>query len=196
VTAVAPPAAPRLAGIPSLALLGFAVAMAMALLGPLATSDLVYNRTRFTIWATVVLAIPAVVLFILAIGRAPPGATWRAWWTAAFGGYLVHLWYGFGVMFAGDLAATFDAQGTLVAGSNFVLALVWLASVACAWSARPAAWLHALATLLFLVSAITSTLVFGRPPSPWFGWALAVGIAGAAIGRLWSRFAGSSLNPR
>src|SRR5262245_42127303 len=52
VTAAAPPAAPRLAGMPSLALLGFAVAMTMALLGPLATSDLVYNRTRFSIWAT------------------------------------------------------------------------------------------------------------------------------------------------
>ena len=176
---------PRATVSGSLALLAFAVSMAVALLGPLASGDLVYNRTRFTIWATLLLAIPAVVRFILAIGRMPPGRTWRAWWTAALGGYLVHLWYGFGVMFTGDLAATFEAQGTVVAAGNFLLAILWLASVALAWSGRPAFWLHAVATLLFCVSAVTSTLVFGRPPSPWFGAALAIGIAVAAVGRFW-----------
>lgn len=184
-TAAISPELPRAAGPPGLALFAFIVAMAVALLGPLASDDLVYNRTRYAIWATLLLAIPAVVRFILALGRAPPGRAWRAWWTAALCGYLVHLWYGFGVMFAGDLAATFDAQGTLVAGSNFALALLWLASVAVAWSGRRAFWLHAIATLLLCVSAITSTLVFGRPPSPWFGAAFAVGIAAATIGRLW-----------
>jgi len=193
-TAMASPMQPRLVAMPSLALFGFALAMAAALLGPLASSDLVYNRTRFTIWATILLAIPAVASFILAIGRASLGPAWRAWWTAALGAYLVHLWYGFGVMFAGDFAATFAAQGTLVAGSNFLLAAVWLASVASAWSALSAPWLHGLATLLFCVSAITSTLLFGRPPSPWFGWALAAGIAAAAIGRLWRRAGGTSVN--
>jgi hypothetical protein len=178
---------PRAGASGSLALLAFAASMATALLGPLASDDLVYNRTRFTIWATLLLAIPAVVRFILAIGRTPPGRAWRAWWTAALGGYLIHLWYGFGVMFAGDLAATFEAQGTVVAAGNFLLAALWLASVAIAWSGRPAVWLHSVATLLFCVSAVASTLVFGRPPSPWFGAALAMGIVAAAGGRLWLR---------
>jgi hypothetical protein len=186
VSAAASAGLPRAGASGSLALLAFAVSMAVALLGPLASDDLVYNRTRFTIWATLLLAIPAVARFILAIGRMPLGRAWRAWWTAALGGYLIHLWYGFGVMFAGDLAATFEAQGTVVAAGNFLLAALWLASVALAWSGRRAVWLHSIATLLFCVSAVTSTLVFGRPPSPWFGAALAMGIAAAVVGRFWA----------
>lgn len=165
------------------ALLAFAITMAVALLAPLASADLIHDRTRFTIWATLLLAIPAVVGLVLAIGRAPLGRAWRAWWTAALAGYLVHLWYGFGVMFAGDLAATFAAQGTLVAGSNFVLVVVWLASVLVAWLGGAATWLHAAVTLLFCINALTSTLLFGRPPSPLFGAALAAAIVVAAAVR-------------
>ena len=165
------------------ALLAFTVAMAVALLAPLASADLVHDRTRFTIWATLLLAIPAVVRFVLSIGRTPLNAGWRAWWTAALAGYLVHLWYGFGVMFAADFAATFATQGMLVAGSNFLLVVVWLASAAVAWIGGAAPWLHAAVTLLFCINALTSTLLFGRPPSPLFGGLLAAAIVVAAISR-------------
>src|SRR5262249_42450667 len=55
---------------------------------------------------------------------------------------------------------------------------------------------HLDAGLLTAAGTLVRVVAFGGPPSPWVGWLLAVGIAGAAIGRLWSRFAGSSLNPR
>jgi hypothetical protein len=165
--------------------LAFAVAMTAALLGPLAADDLVYGRTRFSIWATLLLATPALILVVLRAARRPFGPVWRAWWTVAFAGYLVHLWYGFAVMFGADLGATFEAQGTVVATSNFLLALLWAASVAIAWWGRPMPWLHGAASLLFCVSALTSTLVFGRPPSPWFGGALLGGLVAAAVLRLW-----------
>jgi hypothetical protein len=167
------------------AFLAFAVVMVAALLGPLASADLVHDRTRFTIWATLLLAIPAVVTFVLTLGRAPPGRAWRAWWTAAFAAYLAHLWFGFGLMFAGDFAKTFDSQGTLVAGGNFALAVLWWASLAVAWSGGRALWLHLLTTLLLAASAITSTLVFGRPHSTWIGALFAASLIAAVIGRLW-----------
>jgi hypothetical protein len=168
--------------------LAFAAAMAAALLGPLASDDLVYDRTRFAIWATLLLATPALILMVLHAGRRPLGHAWRAWWTLALAGYLIHLWYGFGVMLGADLGATFATQGTLVAASNFLLALLWAASVVVAWSGRGALWLHGAASLLFCVSALTSTLVFGRPPSLWFGGAVVCGLAVAAVLRL-SHFA-------
>jgi hypothetical protein len=162
----------------------FAVALATALLAPLAFGDVIYHRARFTIWAALTLASPAIALAVLRIGRAPLGAAWLAWWTAALAFYLLHIWYGFGVMFAGSWSATAEAQGPGVTVSNFALAALWSASVAAGWLQLGATWLHALATALLVVNATTSTLLFGRPPSPLIGGAFAAVIAAAALVRV------------
>jgi hypothetical protein len=149
----------------ALPFLAFAIASTVALLGPLAFGDIDYNRTRFTAWATLLLGTPALVLFLARVGYSSLDARWLDWWTAGLAMYLIHLWYGFGVMLAASFTATYDLQGALVATSNFALAGLWLASAIAGWLGRPAIPLHAAATLLFTVSAIISAIVFGRPPS-------------------------------
>lgn len=166
------------------ALPAFAVAAALSLLGPLAGGALDYDRARWTIWASFALAAPALVLFVLAAGRRPPGRIWLAWWSAGLAGYGLHLWQGFGVMLGADWAATVALQGGVVAGANTVLAMLWAASVAVAWTGRPALWLHGTAALLLVVAALTSTILFGRSPSPAVGWALAVLLSAALLARL------------
>lgn len=165
-------------------LLAAALATALALLGPLAGASLDYDRARWTIWASFALAAPALVLWILACGRRPLGRTWRLWWSAGLAGYGLHLWQGFGVMLAGDWSAAVTLQGDMVAGANALLAVLWAASAGAAWAGRPARWLHGAATVLLIVAALTSTITFGRPPSPAIGWTLAALLAAALVVRL------------
>lgn len=168
----------------------FAAVTAIAILVPFGLGDPDYNRARMTIWATLLLAVPALVLFILRAGRQQTlGSDWRAWWTAAYLTFLLHLVWGFGVMFDADVGAVLDEQGILVGGSNFLLAGLWGLSVARAWCGASGLWLHTLASLLLTVSALVSTIVFGHGPSPTIGSALLLALLGAGA---WRRFGGQA----
>ncbi len=169
--------------MPVLPVLAFALGVALALLAPLALGDVAYHRARFTIWATLALATPPLALFILRAGRQPLGAAWRGWWSLALAAYGLHLVYGFGVMLGGSLDAAVALQGTVVVASNFLLAALWGASVALAWAGRKALWLHLAAALSLTISALTSTLLFGRSPSPWIGAALGLVLLAALLAR-------------
>lgn len=168
----------------ALPFLAFAIACTLALLGALAFGDIAYNRTRFTAWATILLTAPALVLFILWIGRRPLRGAWLHWWAVGLAMYLIHLWYGFGVMLKASFPVTYALQGSLVATSNFLLAGVWAISVLVAWFGLAIAWIHVAATLLFILSTIGSTVVFGRPPSPWIGAIMIAALGAATLFRL------------
>jgi uncharacterized integral membrane protein len=164
--------------------LAFAVALSLALLAPLAFGDVLFNRARFSAWGTLLVGTPALFLFVLRLCRMPLGRDWLTWWTAGLAMYLVHLWYGFVLSLGASLRVTYELQGTLVATSNFAVAALWLASVVAGWFAWRAMLLHLTATLLFAVSAITSSLIFGRWPSPLIGAVVAIALAGAVLYRL------------
>ncbi len=145
----------------------FALLLAASLLGGLATEDVEFGRTRHTLWATLVLLMPAAALYIL--GR----PAWRSWWGWSYAAYLGHFWYGFVEGFGGDVGAVYDQQGGLVATTNFVLTALWGVSVVLAWreqAPRGAAWIHPAAMVLTLVSAFVSTVVLTE------GIALALGV--------------------
>lgn len=177
----------------SLPFFAFALACAITLIGPLALGDVEYNRTRFTAWATLLLGAPALTFFVVRAGRIPLGASWLGWWTAGLVMYFIHLWFGFSEMLEASFRATFATQGIIVASSNFLLAGIWFLSVIVAWIGWSAIWLHAFASLLFAASAIGSSLIFGRPPSPLFGMTLVLALTGAVIWRLWLRNANANL---
>lgn len=178
------------AGNPSAAaLLAFAVLTAVAMLAPLAGAELEYGRARMTIWITLTLATPAIAMFVLRFRAGPLTPAWRSWWSIALAAFLLHLWYGFVVLFGGELHAVLTSQGTLVGSSNFVLAAVWTCSVAAAWlvpAPRWSWWLHALATLLFWVSAVVSTVLFGGPTSKLVGCLFVLALLIAAATRVLS----------
>jgi hypothetical protein len=112
----------------------FVCGVAVTILAPAAIGDVDFNRTRLTIWTTLLLACPALVLFVLRAGRIPLGLSWRAWWTAAYLAFVLHLVWGYGIMFRGDAGAVLRVQGTLVGVSNFLLAIIWGVSVLTAWA--------------------------------------------------------------
>jgi hypothetical protein len=162
-------------------------AIAVAILAPLALGDLDYNRTRLTIWASLLLATPAIALFVAWVGRRELGPAWRDWWTASALLFALHLVWSFGFMFGADLGAVFSVQGVLVATSNFVLAALWGASVIAAWLGLGSLLLHGVATALLVVSGIGSTLVFGHGFSAPVGVAVVLAVLGGLLARWWPR---------
>jgi len=164
----------------------FALACFIAVLVPVGLGDVDYNRARLTVWAALLLAGLALAMVILRAGRRPLGEDWRGWWSAAFLMFLLHLVWGLGAIFKADVGAVFVVQGTLVAGSNFLLTALWGASVAMAWLGTGPMGLHLAASQLLAVSGLVSTLVFGHGPSTGVGTVLLLLLVGAGVGRFTS----------
>src|SRR5262249_19726886 len=99
----------------ALGLLG-AGALAMTL-ESLGADNVTYARAEWTARLSLVLAAPAIVLYVL------PGALgpwWRAFWSAAMLAYLLHFWWAVFGVFQGDFGVIYDRQG-FVALSNLLL---------------------------------------------------------------------------
>ncbi len=158
---------------------------AFVVFAPLALGDVMYWRTRISIWVAVALATPAVTAVIADVLRPLDprrAAAGRVWWTLGLAGYGVHLWYGLGIMMGGSLSTVVALQGWVVGLSNLALAALWGASVIVAWAAPGRfRWLHMAAGVLFIVSTIGSTLVFGRMPSPVVGGIFVTAIAASLL---------------
>jgi hypothetical protein len=69
-------------------------------------------------------------------------------------------------MFGGGAGAVPRVQSTAVGSSNFLLGMLWGASVVTAWIGLRVMRPHALTTLPCSVSALISSLLFGHAPSP------------------------------
>jgi len=98
----------------------------------LSESDVGYARTQWTALLAMVLATPAIALYILEIG--PPGRWWRAFWTVGLAAYLVHFWWAVFRSYYGDFDAIVARQGW-VAYTNLAVTILWLADVILAWLA-------------------------------------------------------------
>ncbi len=146
--------------------LGFAIAIGLGLVA----DDADYARAKYTIWPVVALGGWAVALMLrYGPGEALAETSWRMWWAWGLLAYVLHLYWGFGLVYGGDLDAVYAGQGNLVATVNFALLFLWAASVVWAYAGWPGFWLHALTALLFIVSTLMASLAFGRDISPYGG---------------------------
>ncbi|SMF51395.1 hypothetical protein SAMN06265365_11793 [Tistlia consotensis] len=168
---------------PVAVLLLFAFGFALSIFAGLMASNAAYARAQYTIWPCLLLGGWATAILIR---RAPAlGRTgWRAWWIGGLVAYLVHLWFGFGVIYGWSFAAVYAGQGSLVASANFALALLWLASALVPAEGRPWIVLHLATAALFIAASLGSTLLFARGPSWAGGLALAVAWLAALYLRL------------
>ena len=102
-----------------------------------------YYRVIFTIWVSTVLLIPALSFYLLTRPDSA-GAYWRAFWTASWAAFVLHLVWTIGVMFRFDFRKLFNAQAGVVAdlemtvqnpGPDLFMAAWWTLDVLLAWIA-------------------------------------------------------------
>ena len=136
--------------------------------GTLTPTEVAASQAKWTLWPALGLGGVAAALFI---ARAPVDQAdwgWSGWQIAGAIAFAAHVYAGFWVYFAGSFGAMFAAQGTLVAGGNWLLFVLWSASALTAWSGRRALWLHIPTTALFIAAALLST--YARPGAvKWVG---------------------------
>ncbi len=171
------------------------VGTALCLLG-LAVAGMTFATIGITEWTArlaMMLAAPAIVLYVLGADSPGRGAWWRAFWTAGMAAYLLHVWWAVFGAYGGDIGAIVERQGW-VAGTNALATILWVADVAAAWLIRPPPGsavriLHLLAWLIVTISFIVASAVFRSGASAMFGYILAALLAGALAIRWAARHA-------
>lgn len=156
-----------------------AILVVAALFGPglfsteaMTPADLAARQAKWTVWPALILGGVAVGLFIARAPRDLDAWGWPGWQIAGAGAYIAHVYAGFWIYFGGSFRAMLEAQGALVAASNWTLTLLWSLSALAAWRGRPAFWLHAASTAAFVISAALAT--YDRPGGVrWLGLAIA-----------------------
>ncbi|MBV9946515.1 MAG: hypothetical protein JOZ69_06685 [Myxococcales bacterium] len=142
----------------------FALLLSAALLAAEPSHALDHARLLYSSWVSLVFATFALCLF--AFPKTRDGDLELLTWTFAFGAYLVHFWYAFGLLYHASLAETYKGQGALIATSNFALTALWAVDVAAGWMAtRDVSWhrvLRWVARVWVLVTFVASAvLIFG-----------------------------------
>ncbi|MBV8393870.1 MAG: hypothetical protein JOY81_11875 [Alphaproteobacteria bacterium] len=166
----------------ALGLLGLGVAAVT--FGTLGADNVTYARTVWTARLALLLAAPAIVLYV---ANAPRGTWWRAFWSAGAAAYLLHFWWAIFRAYGGDFSAVVARQDW-VAYSNLVATALWLASAIAAW-VWPAAsgWLlrilHFLAWAIVTISFLAATAFFRSGESALFGYFLLALIVGTLVVR-------------
>jgi hypothetical protein len=166
----------------------FAILIGAAIIGGAFASDALYARTLWPFRIAMLLAAPALALFVFSFGRQPLGALWRLWWTFAFLATLIHTGFAFLGMHGGDIGTVAQTMGETGAVLVTVVLLVWALDVALAWAApRRDGILIMLVRLVAAVGVIASTLyaTFNRTGAIyWLGIALIAILALFLIARL------------
>ena len=144
-----------------LALLVFAISVAASVLGALASSTPEYSRAAYSVWPSLILGGWSVWLWAnLAPGFRTP--LWKFTWLLGFLGYAIHFYFAMEYVFRWDIAAVYSAQGIVVATANLVLLVVWFLSSVTAYLGIRFPYLHRGAMVLFIASAVASTILFAR----------------------------------
>jgi hypothetical protein len=177
------------------------------------TQDLRLFRTIYSLRASMLLAVPALALFLFR-DRSPTAQNlWRLFWTWCFLAYGVHLGYAWFGVFGNQLETAnlhrdyyhldpskdptildlaVQHLGVAVAYSNFTVTLLWLLDVVLSWITRGAkglvAFFHTITWLYVLGSFAVSSIVFFKNPTSYaLGWSMIVVVAIALVVRLFSR---------
>jgi hypothetical protein len=142
----------------------FALLMAASVLVAVLQPAVAYARARYLIWAALVLSTPALAEYALSYSRKPLSNYWRLFWSFGCVAYLVHLHYGFWVLFHGDFAAELVSQGTVVAISNWAATGLWSLDALLSWITRQRpSWIlfvRFVTHLLVFVSFFLSAVIF------------------------------------
>ena len=161
-----------------LALLLMGIGVAAVTLMSLSADDVTYARSQWTALLSLVLATPAIALYVL--DDSPPRIWWRSFWTVGLAVYLLHFWWTVFRSYNGDFDAIITRQG-FVAYTNFAVTIVWTLDVVLAWAA-PGSASAALRILLRFLSWASVTVSFLAAAVVFRSGLIAeVGIAVAAI---------------
>lgn len=169
-----------------------------ALLWPEMSRELDLNRTRYTIWVTTFLLIPALALYPFRSISPVIGNTAHLYWSCAYVAYVIHATWAVFIIFDG-VADTFRQQGTLIASVNFFLTGLWTLDVLVLWlvrsPGRPLIWFR-LATRGFTFVVFAGTLLFLREGMVrWLGAIFTAVVLGAAVVRLLTAKRGPAAAP-
>ena len=169
-----------------LLLLALGTGVAAITLLSLSADDVSYARTQWTALLAMVLAAPAIVLYLL--DPALHWAWWRAFWTAGWLAFLMHAWWAIFRTYGGDFPAIFDRQGW-VAYSNFLVVVLWTIDVAGAWlTAEPglaARFLRFVTWALVTASFVLASAFFRSGGVAYLGDALIAALVLAVAARLY-----------
>jgi hypothetical protein len=132
----------------------------------LSEPDVSYARTQLTALLAMVLATPAVALYIVEVRS--PGRWWRAFWTVGLAAYLVHFWWAVFRTYYGDFDAIVARQAW-VAYTNFIVTALWLLDVILAWlvPASLASWRVALRFIAWAGVTISFVARQCSVKAPW-----------------------------
>jgi len=144
------------------------------------------HLTFFTIWASLLLATPALALFPAIRQSARTYRAWRIFWTASLLVFAVHFYWATVVIFGNDWQRILHTPRVSAPRLDTVFALWWLVDVILAWTWRTDAWwlrlqrlgVHLLAFVLFFMGAAREgELVASRA----LGWSMVVVVAAGLI---------------
>jgi hypothetical protein len=164
----------------------FALLIVVALVLPETTPNPDRYRTIFTIWATIVLLIPALCLYAFSDVSDGIHNYWHLFWTFSYLAFLFHFYWAVFVIFKG-VHGTFVGQGNLIAATNFFLTAWWGTDVMLSWFVPSGpTWLRweragahvfvflifAFTTLVLRPTAITKVLGLGLTVAVAFSFAI------------------------
>jgi hypothetical protein len=184
--------------LPAAALLG--IATAGALTGPAwfplvaadgSVRDEVLQRTFHTAWSTMLVLLPAVVMFWRRRISARAAAVWRVYWTLGYVAYAIHLVWAVGLFFRFDLARMLNSpEFVTVPRLGMVVTVWWGIDVVLAWrSPTEPRWLQAQRIVIYILIVglfIAGSLLEGSyAVSRVLGVLLAAGVVTGIVTRLW-----------
>jgi hypothetical protein len=144
------------------------------------------HRTFFTIWAALLLVIPALSFFPLKAQSPLASRLWQAFWTVALVAFLVHFYWAVGVIYGFDWDRIRHTTRVSAPILDTVFALWWVVDVVLLWKIRqPARWIevqrvvvHILAFILFFMGAAREgELEMSRA----LGYALGLGVLQSVV---------------
>lgn len=142
--------------------------------------------TFFTIWASLLLATPALSLFPSILRSAGAYHWWRIFWTSSLLLFSVHFYWATVVIFGNDWQRILHTPRVSAPRLDTVFAIWWVIDVVLAWTLRSDAWwlraqragVHFLAFLLFFMGAAREgELAASRA----LGWSMTVVVAAGII---------------
>jgi hypothetical protein len=144
------------------------------------------HTTFFTIWAALILVVPALCLLPFRERSDTAARYWLAFWTAALAVFLVHFYWAVVVIFGNDWSRILHTPRVSAPRLDTVFAVWWVADVLIAWLWRSEAlWVrvqrwgvHALALVLFFMGAAREGELAA---SRTLGWLLAAGVVISAV---------------
>jgi hypothetical protein len=168
----------------------FALLFSVALLAPEMETSVVLFRAKYTVWVSIIFAIPAYALYVRGIESKESAAYqyWRLLWTFSFLGYAMHFYYVFFVMYRLKISAVLEQQTPTIGTSNFLFTFWWALDVALLWFwKKQSGWvrLQRISFQAFSFVVFITAFVFLRPGAPfYFGITLLFAVALTTLIRL------------